>query len=739
VVLAENGSPARGAHIWAVKLQIHQLDRVDATADDQGRFAMSLGPGRWIFQASLGDQGLAEADVNVSDGHAVKPAILRLSPQGRLRVRLIEAESGRPIKGGRLVLDNGLDPSTNVDGRFEIGGVSRARYHESFVVAPGRERKRVLFEMSDRPVTELEIPVPRGGRAVGRVVDPEGHPIPRAFVGRSTSGSMISLTGLWVRTDEEGRFDLDGLVLDRTTWLNAVAEGFDDAQRDGVVCDSGTAAISLDFRLARNPASGQGRSMRPSSPQGKAGDHDVASRRDVFGVVLDPDGKPVAEATVRWGTIRSDDTIEARTGDDGKFRLALVPEEAQQLCVIPAKPELAPEISSIPGRGNQEIHVVLAKGRTARGIVCDDRGTPFSGVMVLALVGAGQQGRLALWERTTKTDEKGRFAVEGLPGEHLSFTFLGQGVSALRDHPLDLDQENTVVMTGSGEIRGKVLDQSGKPVRSFRVLLNASRERKPADTDGGFFAGFCGIGLSCTADDGSFVVRNLNGGSVQRVTVLAPGYGEASIDRVVAEPLSHLEPDRPVTFRLPPPHTLKIHAVDQASGQPIASARVALIYDDPSLDSHFARGYHDTAWGDSVHARTDAAGVAAFSPLSFGEATVLVQAAGYARQHVGWRNGASSLSVKLPRAAVVSGELLDRTTGKPLEGLVVRLISQTAGQFSTSTEQGGSGRFRLDELPAGDYVLVVSKGSGASLLHSEQLKLEPGSTIHRTLRLSPGR
>ena len=94
------------------------------------------------------------------------------------------------------------------------------------MVAPGRERKRVLFEMSENPVTDLEIPVPQGGKAKGRVRDVEGKPIPAAFVGRSTSGSSISLTGLWVRADDQGRFEFDGLALDRTTWLNAQAEGY---------------------------------------------------------------------------------------------------------------------------------------------------------------------------------------------------------------------------------------------------------------------------------------------------------------------------------------------------------------------------------------------------------------------------------------------------------------------------------------------------------------------------------
>lgn len=737
IVLAENGSPAKGAHVWAVKLWVHKLERVEATADDQGRFSVTLGPGQWIIQANLGDQGLADRhSIQVSEGHALRPLILRLTPQGRLRGRLVEAETGKPIVGGRLIIGNGLDPITDQDGRFKLGGLDRARYYESFVVAPGRERKRVLFEMSERPVTDLEIAVPRGGKAVGRVVDLNGNPIPRALVGRSTSGTSISLTGLWIQADDQGRFEYDGLVLDRTTWLNAEAEGFEGSQRDGVRADSGGGPLSVEFRLAPNPAKprSQPDALRGALPKAAAPPK-VANRRNISGLVLDSGKNPVAGATVRWGRDRSDETIETRTDSAGRFRLSLVPDQPEALGVIPEKDDLAPETLTIQEKGDQEARVELPKGHTATGVVCDDRGTPFAAVTVLPVVGELNQRRLALWERSVQTDAQGRFSVRGLPETGTTFTFLGQGVSALRDHVLEFDKANVVMMTGAGAIRGKVVDHEGKPVRNFRVLLNGSRQRKPGDKYGGFFAGFCGIGLTYTSDDGSFVVRDLTGGSVQRVTVLAPGHGEGTIDRVIAEPLSHRAPGQAVTFRLARPYTLKVHAVEEPSAKPIPNARVALIYDDPSIDKNFAWGYHDTAWGDSVHARTDAEGVATFSPLSFSEATVLVQVAGYARQHLGWRDGSAELTVKLSPEAVVSGELLDATTGKPLDGLSVHLFSTTGGQFNKLTQPGDAGCFRLGELPEGTYTFSITTASAS--LHQESLKLEPRQHIERKLRLKP--
>ena len=730
-VVAEDGSPAGGTRVWAAKLWTHQLERVETQADDRGGFSVDLGPGQWLIEASFGEQGVESMEhVAVTEGRSPNPVWLRLATQGRLRGRLVEAETGKPIAGGRLVLDNGLDPVTDQDGRLEVAGLSRRRYHESFVVAPGRERKRVLFEMSEKPVTDLEVRVPRGGKALGRVIDVDGKPIPGAFVGRSTSGSALSLTGLWERADDRGRFEYDGLVLDRTTWLDADADGYESSQHSGTRLDSGGGPLAIEFRLARNPAARRPKGDRPAEPSAK-----VANRRDVSGVVLGPGEKPVAGATVRWGVDRSTETIETKTDAEGKFRLALVPDQPGVVAVIPEDPDLAPGVPMVQGRGEEEVRVTLSKGHVAKGVVRDDRGTPFAGMLVLPIInGVGSRG-LALWERSTKTDPQGRFSVSGLPGSASTFTFLGEGVSDLRDHALELDMDNTVVMSAAGAIRGKVVDHEGKSVRSFRVLLNAPRERKPDDKFGGFFAGFCGIGLTYTSDDGSFLIRNLGAGSVQRVTVLAPGHGEGTIDRVVAEPLNHLAPDKSPTFRLAPASSLKVHAVEDGSGKPISDARASLIYDDPRLDANFSWGYHDTAWGDSAHARTDAQGVADFSPLSFGEGTILVQAPGYARRHLGWRDAAGEVTVSLKPEAVVSGELIDATTGRPLEAANISLSSPKGDHIGASVHPGDAGRFRIGEVPEGTYGFSIRTNSGTDL-HSEQLTLQPGQHETRTLRLS---
>ena len=130
--------------------------------------------------------------LEVVAGRAPKPVSIRMEDRGTFRGRLLEAESGNPIPGGRLFLDAGLVLTTDARGRFEVGGLAR-KNHEAFVVAPGRMRLRVLFDTTARADTELDVPVARAGKLVGRVTDADGKPVPGAYVGRHTSGSFFSM------------------------------------------------------------------------------------------------------------------------------------------------------------------------------------------------------------------------------------------------------------------------------------------------------------------------------------------------------------------------------------------------------------------------------------------------------------------------------------------------------------------------------------------------------------------
>ncbi len=499
--------------------------------------------------------------------------------------------------------------------------------------------------------------------------------------------------------------------------------------------DAKNNSLTLDFRLTRRPTQPPSEGARKV----RSGVEPSSEHRDLTGTVIGPSDQPVSGADIRWGAFKHSESITTKTGPDGRFRLERVPDQNGVVTVIAAGTTLAPAFAFVHGRGAQDIRVALIEGRSARGVVRDDRGEPFARVEVNPVIWSpdpNQGGMVWLNELGATTDAQGRFELSGLPVSGVKFDFLRQGLSHLRNQVLELDgPDNAITMQAGGAIRGRVVDPEGRPVRNFRVLLNASRHRQPGDSFGGFFAGFCGIGLTYTAEDGSFVVKDLVTESIQRVSILAPGYGEGVVDRVKAEPVNHLPPADALTIPLAPAHALRVRVVEAGTNRPVADARVSLIYDDPSTDTQFAWGYHDVSWGDAVRTRTDPAGLAVFSALAFGEATLLVQAPGYGRRHLGWRDSAAEVTVALKPEAIFTGEILDKDSGKPLDGIHVRLVSTGGEQISSEINRRDEGQFRVTELPEGDYTLTVAINFGGTL-HEEQLTLGAGRTLTRSLRLS---
>jgi hypothetical protein len=715
-VYAADGSPAAGAVVWAAQFDYGPLRRRETVADDKGRYSLQLVPGQWNIWARRNSQG-AEAParhqaVTVTAGRELSPLAIRLEERGTLRGRLIEAESGKPISGGSLYLDTALVLRSGDDGRFETGGLYRGS-HEAFVVAPGRMRMRVLLDTTARADTELDVPVPRGGKIVGRVTDGDGKPIPGAYVGRHTSGSYYSINGLFLACAPDGRFDYDDATPpDQPTRLFAAAPGYVEEERDGLLVPPDK-PLELTFRLRPKPET------RPKAPV-----PEDEKRRVVSGFIRQPNGAPAVDVVVRWGYHPYSGAIQTRTDDAGRFRLT-VPDRAELLAVLPRG--FPPEFPRVGAGGDQQIEVNLRVGHTASGRVTDDDGKPLKDVQVTTVV-PSPDPRIGnpfwLTESAARTDADGKFELKGIP-DPARFDFLKSGLSDLRNHDLVLNgPENTVVMQYGGAVRGRAVGRDGKPIRTFRVLVGFPRQRKPDDRSGGYFAGYSGIGVRFTSADGSFVLTGLGAGTVHRLTVVADGHGEAVSDRVTAAPLNRLAKAEPVLLRAGPPVAVRVRAV-AGDGKPIAGARVTLVNGEPGLDQSFVWGYHDASWEDMVRGRTAADGWADFPALSFGGATVLVRAPGYARYRQGWRNGQKNLTAELPPEAVLAGVVT--AAGKPVKKFYVS-VAGGGDQVSASVGPDALGRFRVAELPAGTWQVTVRDRDGMGILYEGQITLTAGET-----------
>ncbi|MFL5340606.1 MAG: hypothetical protein ACJ8F7_10690 [Gemmataceae bacterium] len=721
-VLAADGSPAAGALVWAAKHTYGPLQRHETVADAAGRFALKLGPGEWFLGARHGSQGCRGRGRNpiiIPEDRAPEPLTLHLEERGMLRGRLFEAETGKPIANGQLYLDAGVVLTTNAEGKFEIGGLERSN-HESFVVAAGRVRFRVLFDTTEKADTELEVPVPRGGKIIGRVTDTEGKAIPGAFVGRATSGTSFSINALYTPCDADGRFIYDGVSLDTPSRLAAMAPGYQDDERDGLIVNSDGAPPELEFRLRAKP----GEKPDPNAPADE-------KRRVVSGVVLRPGKIPIAGIKVMWGWHGYIGSPEMRTDDAGRFRLT-VPDKAEYLSILPR--EYLPQFPHIEGSGDQSIEIVLQPGQSVRGQVVDDAGKPIKGVNVIAVIGPPEPGRgdpVWLRECDAHTNADGKFEMTGIPG-HARFDFLKHGLSDLRFQGLKFDgSENNVTMLYGGALFGRVVDRDGKPIRNFRVVVGFPLQRLGGDRTEGFFAGYSGMGVYFTSADGNFVLTGVGAGSIYRVRALAEGHGEAVSERMAAVPSNRLAKAQPMMLQAGAPVSLQVK-VQTADGKPISGARITLVNNRNVMGRPIAWGYDDAAWSNMARGRSTADGSAKFPALGFGDAEILVRAPGYARHHVSWGNGQKEVTLELAPEAVLTGVIRD-ADGKRVKNVYVNLGFGT-GQTSTAVGPGDEGKFRVPELPAGPCQVGIRDENGR-LLAEPKVTLKAGETHQLTIDL----
>ena len=724
-VVDRDGKPAAGAKVWIAGRGVPTEVR-EASADDSGAFAIDAAPGDWFLFAlrgAEGGRGGLQAIPGAEDGEGGKdpaPAKITLGPPTTLRGRLRDAETGRPIPGGRFALDDARRPDVDARGRFEVAGLAMT-HHEAYPLCPGYERKRILFDTTGRADAELELSLPRGGKVVGRVVGADGKPVAGAIVGLRASGSTFSIAALWERCAEDGRFVYDGKALDRNNRLAARAPGFLDDERTDVLVIDPSKPAEIDFTLRPDPI--KVLAVKPAPAP--------AGRRAVSGTVLGPDAKPVASAVVRWGLLASSDPVpETRTDAAGGFRLVGMPAALNVLTVMAEG--LAPSFPPVDAGGDRQLVVRLGRGAEIRGRVVDDAGRPIEGARVSPRITSPlpNGGHVYLDVLAVRTDRDGRFLLRGMP-EGVTCDVLAAEKSAVRLRPLSASDEsvNVVTLLGAGALRGRVVDPAGNPVRNFRIRVSLPRGFKPGDPAGGYFAGYDWVGLSFTRADGEFTITGLTAGNLHRLTVFAGMLGTGEADRAESQSIDRLKPAEDLTIRLGPPHVLRVRVFGE-DGKPVEGARVTAIENEGRAT--FRWDYPARSEDDRVTARSDADGWAEFPGLAFGKGTVTVRAEGFTRRALDWTKGEEEFEVDVEPEARLSGTVLDEA-GEPVAGARL-ILSWGAGERMIVPVGAKDGRYLVDGLGPGQYTLAVIAATGPGL-NAGAIELEAGKTLIHDIRV----
>jgi 5-hydroxyisourate hydrolase-like protein (transthyretin family) len=721
VVVDEAGRPVAGASLVASFLPDRLRGIKGYTAYRSGGFARSATSGRFrlsgllagiAYELRIGREGFAPARMELPVREAGKPA-----PDLRIVLRAGRTLFGSVIDGGRRPVAGArvsLRPAapTSLQARLSAAQFSNqtARSLEVPTDAAGRfEIKNLVagaFDLTVRargfaPLTVPALAVPEGKGATdagtvmlapgasirGRVADPKGNPIDGAEVyGKSRDELRRSLgedpEPADAVTAADGSFVLEdrppGVPLD----LTVIHPGYGPGSALGVAVPSEAAIRIVLLPIAR-----------------------------VAGRTLDPDGRPVAGASVflseqesrsfggRSALMSSDRFHRGTSDDEGGFSFDGVSPGTFGLSAQAPHRQQA-ELKNMELKGGQDltgVELVLPPASEVTGRVLSPEGRPVAEAQVV-LVEASEERYPAFSSLRAATDADGQYRIDGLPPGKRTLEARAEGYRrTVRD--VELTAAATVVdftLERGLEASGRVVDDAGNPIAGVDLTLFASQYSADAPH-------------AVSEADGTFRFSGLRDGTY-RLIAFKDGYA----------------PDRRGTKVM-------------LAGAPVSGLEVKLSWGGTITGrltgvefSQLSRVQVSANFMGS--GQVDAEGVYRIPHLPPGRWTVKAVVPDTSLQAEGVVNlepGVSEvrLDLQLGGGRTLTGVVL--SNGEPLAGAMLLLVKPRTltRQIAASDHQGG---FRFGGLEEGVYDLDVSTPKGA--LHHESVEISGDREIQVELR-----
>ncbi len=447
----------------------------------------------------------------------------------------------------------------------------------------------------------------------------------------------------------------------------------------------------------------------------------LAPAAALAGVVVDGDGRPLAEVEVRArpsGELRGGNDFGGRpaaapTGADGRFRLRGL-FALQMYEIIAAREGHAPArlLARAPAAGGQAppLRLVLSPGRSAAGRVVDPEGRPVAGVEVgLWHVAAGGGGARWPVEQSARgaSDAAGRFQLRHLAAGDYELHLARAGFADALPLPV-------AVPEGSGEIalgdlvlerglalEGRVVGPKGSPVEGAAVQATIW----PA---GGVRTYHPTLGEKETRTDagGHFRIADLRRGSRVDVHVYHRDYSNGEAEELEL-PLSE-----PLLIELRPGGSLAIQVADP-DGEPVAGATVGSF-----TETMVAMGSDPVqrTSGYATYGTTGADG-SFLLDLGSGLLNLLISAPGYEERRLpgvevpAGAQGRLDVVMRPKQGATLVGRVTD-DAGQPLAGFRVTAAPEPPSgewpgelQYRDPPVTGADGGYRLAGLPPGTFLV----------------------------------
>ncbi len=675
VVVDAVGNAVGGASI--VVAEANPRRRMEALVKAYGSPAAESGADGWFRVGSLQPraavdvvvlaQGFAEQQVAgvvplpaEEVGRAAAPLRVVLHPASRITGRVVDRRR-EPVAGANvfygierrtreMTLHAGGRPgpvSTDEDGRFELRDLAEGIVHVQVHAAGYQPGQLEVPVAPGRDALDLELVLLPGAVVSGHVLDASGAPVASAQVSVEGRGGG----GPRALTDAEGVYRLDGVEQGKRILAAYDPRG----QRVSKEVEVGSGETSADLVFAGGAS--------------------------VAGLVLDHDGLPIAEASVRLiGDARGFGDV--RTASDGRFT---IPDVADGAYTLSARKEglAAAEVKvSVEGAPVSGLELRLERGAT---LVGELRGLKFSELPQARVVAS----RPGVWDsRQASADFAGRFRLRGLaPGEWQVVAMIESAGRQARAQvavgPGD-DEVPVVLEFGQGLALSGIVRRRGEPLGGAEVWL---RGKDVADG-----------GQASTTADGAFRIDGLEAGSYE-LSVQGAMRGAAHQQTL------QLDADREIAIDLVAA-TVTGRVVDAATGESVVRAEVRLV--EPDNDSPSPFGFRPSF--------TDSRGAFYFEDVAAGLWRLRAQASGYALAErdltVGEDGASEAMDVALQPTEGLTLEVT--VEGRATPGGSAIIVDDTGrviwgGGFTA----GEGGRARLESVPSGRYTAWVVAADSA--------------------------
>jgi len=695
-----------------------------ATADAEGRFAIEL-PDAGPYNLRVEADGLAPIIVERvrASEKAPPPGPVYMQAGFAISGKVYDLSKRVPAEGAsvraRGSVDHGFsDPdapdrfapaaTTGRDGSFTLTHLAPNLYRLE-ALAPGYALVSVPNVTAEAAAREpVTIYLEPGLSVGGKVVDQQGKPVAGASVaaGRGVSarldrGSLMALGSRRTRTDEQGRFRLEGLP--RTDQLYLDARLADESRGRVSLPDPAGRAILPDVEIAIE---------RPSRITGK---------------LLDAAGQPVARAGLRvdFGEsgpgrrrlssfyVTADDL---KIGAKGDFTVERVPSGTGTIEILPEgfKRHEIEDARLAPGETFDAGTITLDRGHTVRGRVTGEDGKG----LAKAEVGSFSFGPGGFGETEARTDSEGHYLLGGLGEAPVSLTVSLEGYGREKAEQVPPDSEGiNFVLRRAGSLTGRVVaGDKPVPVTSFSVRAS------PKTTSGAPFDAFFGEDRPFNDSRGRFTLRGLAAGDYS-LEVRAPSFVPAMRDgvKVVAGESVDIG-----DVTLEAGVSVRGRVVDR-DGAPVAGARVSL---KPAGMFSIRFGAEEQATLSHLDGRFVLRGLAAGSQSLVAEHPDFARAEATTRTEPGVEG--QEVVLTLGKGGRIAGTVRDER-GSPQAGVGVMAMIPTDPMRSAPVQTDEQGLYAIENLPPGSYMVMTiplggGRGMAVSGVNSQQAEVKEGQT-----------